>query len=138
MEDKILKDPQIFISKEARDLYDNIKKQDEFEHFDNKDFFMLATMFGYSKKKRKQLKKQDKTQSGFTRERYLSPADISLLKAIAITEEDDVSVVNNIPKIFAIAEEYANGSIDFLKEFIFENPADFSRKFANYLTKASK
>lgn len=138
MEDKILKDPQIFISKEARELYDNIKKQDEFEHFDNKDFFMLVTMFGYSKKKKKQLKKQDKTQSGFTRERYLSPADISLLKTIAITDEDDVSVVNNIPKIFAIAEEYANGAIDFLKEFIFENPGDFSRKFANYLTKVSK
>lgn len=135
METKVLKDPQIFISKEARTLYDNIKKLDEFEHFDNRDFFMLVAMFGYSKGKKKQLKKQDKTQSGFTRERYLSPNDISSLKAIAIDDEDDISVVNSIPKVFAIAEEYANGAIDYLKEFIFKNPADFSRKFASHLSK---
>jgi hypothetical protein len=138
METKTLKDPQIFISKEARALYDNIKKLDEFGNFDNKDFFILAVMFGYSKKKKKQLKKQDRTQSGFTRERYLSPNDISLLKAIAIDDEGDIGVINNIPKVFAIAEEYANGAIDYLKDFIFENPADFDKKFASYLAKLAK
>ena len=138
MENKELKDPQIFISKEARELYDNIKKMDEFEHFDNKDFFMLVVIFGYSKGKKKPLKTQDKTKSGFTRERYLTDTDISLLKAIAITEENDIGVVKNIPKVFAIAEEFANGAIDYLKEFVFENPADFSKKFDSHLAKLIK
>ena len=138
MANNTLKDPQIYISKEARTLFDNMKRNlEEFKNFDNKDFFMLAVLFGYSKGKKKPLKKQDRTKSGFTREAYLSPTDIESLKTIAITTENDISMINKIPKVFSIAEEYANGGISYLKEFVFDNPADFIKKFASRLRKLS-
>ncbi len=130
-----LKDPQIYISKEARFLFDNMKKLEEFKNFDNKDFFMLGTVFGYYYEKRKPMKKSDRTQSGFTRERYLTQTDLDLLKAIAISEENDISLAKKIPDIFSIAEEYANGGIKHLKEFIYDNPADFLKKFNSLLYK---
>ena len=47
MANNTLKDPQIYISKEARTLFDNMKRNlEEFKNFDNKDFFMLAVLFG--------------------------------------------------------------------------------------------
>ena len=63
------------------------------------------------------------------------PKDLSLLQAIAVDSEGNVDVLNDTPRVFAIAEEYANGAMAYLKEFIFENPADFEKKYANYIKK---
>ena len=141
MENKItvdnIKDPQIYISNEADKLFDNIKHYKEFRQLDNKDFFMLALMFGYLNKKRSPLKKQNRTKSGFTRERYLSENDKAVLKTIAIEETGQIEVVNKIMEVFSIAEEFANGGIIYLQKFIFDNPADFAKKFASTLKKLS-
>ena len=136
--DKKIKDPQIFISKEARELFRNMSRRyDEFKGLDNKDLFMLAVIFGYRKGKnsKKNLRKQEKATSGFTRERYLHDNDNSILKAIAVAEEGNVEFIsgNRIPEVYSIAEGYANGGIKDLKEFVFENPASFVKKFSNML-----
>lgn len=139
MENKIIKDPQIFISKEARQLFDNLRKQlEEFKQMDNKDFFMMAVMFGYLNNKKKKLEHSSKTESGFTRERYLSAEDNGVLKAIAITSEKDLCIVNDIVYVYSIAEEYANGGISYLKEFVFEDQASFIKNFASEIKKISK
>lgn len=131
MAKEIIKDPQIFITKEARELFDNIKRSfTEFRQFDNKDFFMLAVMFGYENGVKKPLKPADTEKSGFARERYLLDTDNAVLKAIAISEKKDLEVIGDIKTIYAIAEEYANGGIKFLKEFVFDNPASFVKKYA--------
>jgi dnd system-associated protein 4 len=134
----VLRDPQIYISKEARALFDNMKRLPDFKHFENKDFFILAVLFGYANNKKKPLKKQDRTQSGFTRERYLSDKDKDIIKSICVEDKNDLCIVNDTPALFSIGEEYANGGISFLKDFVFDNPADFSKKLANYLKKFKK
>ncbi|HHT9131939.1 MAG TPA: hypothetical protein ACFYED_05585 [Candidatus Tripitaka californicus] len=139
MESKAIKDPQIFISKEARQLFDNLREQlEEFKQMDNRDFFMLAVLFGYLNNKRKKLEHSSKTESGFTRERYLSLEDNGILKAIAIAGEKDISIVNKIVHVYSIAEEYANGGISYLKEFIFGDQASFIKNFAHEIKKLSK
>jgi len=130
-----VKDPQVFISNKARILFDNMKRLSDFQKFDNKDFFILAMLFGYHKKKKKPLKKTDRTQSGYARERYFSSEDMEFIKAISISETEDLRVVENVPKMFSIAEEYVNGGFEPLKEFIYDNPADFIKKMANELKK---
>jgi len=135
MTPNILKDPQVYISKEARTLFDSMKRMPDFQKFVNKDFFMLAMLFGYHKKRRKPLKRSERTQSGYARERYFFKEDMEFIKAAAISEENDLKVVESVPNMFSIAEEYVNGGISFLKEFIFDNPADFVKKFAGYLKK---
>ena len=139
MENKVIKDPQIFISKETRQLFDTLKDQlDEFKQMDNKDFFMMAVMFGYSNDMKKKLEHSSKTESGFTRERYLSSEDNGVLKAIAIAEEKDISIVADIVRVYSIAEEYANGGASFLKEFVFGDQSSFVKNFANEIKKLSK
>lgn len=136
MGNKIIKDPQIYISKEARKLFDNMKNQlEEFKQMDNKDLFILAVMFGYLNNRKKKLERLKRTESGFTRERYLLPEDNGVLKAIAIFDEKDISIVNNIPHVYSIAEEYANAGIAYLKQFVFDDPASFVKKFASELKK---
>ncbi len=139
METKTVKDPQIFISKGARKLFDNLKEQlDEFKQMDNKDFFILAVLFGYLNNKRKKMESSEKTESGFTRERYLSPEDNGILKAIAISTTKEIEIINDIVSIYSIAEEYANGGINYLKDFIFEDQASFLKNFASEIKKMSK
>lgn len=130
-----IKDPQIYISNQARELFDNMKRLPDFQPFENKDFFILSMLFGFHNDKKKPLKKQDKTQSGYTRERYLSNRDIDFIKSIAVSETEDLRVIEDIPKMFSIAEEFANGGFESLKEFVYDNPADFVKKMANELKK---
>jgi hypothetical protein len=139
MENKMVKDPQIFISKEARKFFDNLKEQfDEFKQMDNKDFFMLAVLFGYLNNKRKKMESSEKTESGFTRERYLAAEDNGILKAIAISTTKQIEIINDIVSIYSIAEEYANGGISYLKDFIFEDQASFLKNFASEIKKLAK
>lgn len=133
MEAKIVKDPQIDISKELRKIFDDMKSYDEFKKLENKDLFILAVIFGYMNGKTKPLVSKDKTDSGFTRERYLSPSDNSILKAIAIADTGSIDIINDMPKIYDIAEQYANGGSNYLKEFVFDDPASFTKKYASML-----
>ena len=134
MDKEIIKDPQIYISKEARKLFDNMQSTlDEFKQLENKELFILALVFGYLNDKRKALHAQETEKSGFTRERYLGDQDNAILKAIAIGHNEDITLITDIPKVYSFAEEYANGGIGYLKEFVFDNPASFIKKFAALL-----
>lgn len=133
MPEKVLKDPQLYVSKEARKVYDKVKSLDEFASFDNKDMFIMAVLFGYRYDCPKELKRTERADSGFTRERYLTDKDNAILKAIAIEKTDSLDVIKDIPRVYAIAEEYANGGISHLKEFVFDDPASLIKKLNNYL-----
>ncbi len=133
MQTKAIKDPQIFVSQELRKVFDDMKKYGEFKTLENKDLFMLAVLFGYLNGKTKPLGSQDKTESGFTRERYLSDKDNAILKAIAIAETGTIDIADDVPKVYAIAEKYANGGTNYLKEFVFDDPASFTKKYASLL-----
>ena len=133
MESKIIKDPQIYISKELRKVFDDMRSYDEFKNLDNKDLFILAVIFGYVHGKREPLASRDRTESGFARERYLSENDNAILKAIAVADTELIEIINDIPKVYSIAEKYANGGKDYLKEFVFDDPASFTKKYASML-----
>ena len=135
MASNTLKDPQVYISNEARTLFDSIKKFPDFQKFVNKDFFMFAMLLGYYQKKKKSLKRSERTESGYARERYFANEDMEFIKAVAVSETGDLRVIESVPAMFSIAEEYVNGGISFLRDLIFENPADFVKKFAGYLRK---
>ena len=129
-----LKDPQIFITREARELFDNMKSRfPEFKSFDNKDFVVLAAMFGVRNKKRKPLRPQDTEKSGFTRERYLSNSEMAVFRALAINEKEDVTIIRDPKYTYSLVEEYCNGGISDLKEFIFGEPGSLSKKLASKL-----
>ncbi|MCW3996663.1 MAG: hypothetical protein NWE98_11025 [Candidatus Bathyarchaeota archaeon] len=92
-----------------------------------KQVFMYALGIGFKNRKRVPLKKR----TGIIPTRALSQTDEAILKAIAICETQTVDILfgENIPTIFKIAEEYANGGIDLLYYQVFNpEPGDIDRR----------
>ena len=139
MTKEVLKDPQIYISKTAKEIFTNMKlSYAEFKHLENKDLLFLAFIFGYVNNKRKPIPKNEMEQSGFTREKYLTDQENAILKAVAIEEKNSIEIIDNIAETYSITEEYANGGIDYLKKFIFADPATTVKKLSAFLKKHNK
>lgn len=83
---------------------------------DKKHIFIMAMVKGFLMKSRKEVKK--KHSGGYFRVEYLLPPEKSLIKAIALYEEKDLTIYSDPKKIYSIAEEYASGGIKYLKDDI--------------------
>jgi dnd system-associated protein 4 len=97
-----------------------------------KSVFMYAMGIGFRNHKRVALKKRTASipYSAFSDE------DLSIIKAIAISEKKSVDVLfgEHIQEMFEIAEEYANSGIDLLGYQVFgPEPGDPDKKMEQYL-----
>jgi dnd system-associated protein 4 len=75
-----------------------------------KDAFIFAASVGWARERRLPLVKRQHV--GFWRS--FDSRDVAMLHAIAIAETGDPAVVGDQGEVIKIAEEYANGGIDFL------------------------
>lgn len=82
-----------------------------------KDLFMFATCLGVKLSVRKQLTRKKEI---FRWAQFDSQTDIPLLKAIAIADTGDVSVLLRRNDILTIAEEYAHAGIYELRASLLE------------------
>lgn len=82
-----------------------------------KDIFMFATCLGVKLGVRRQLTRK---KDIFRWAQFDSQTDIPLLKAIAIADTNDVSVLLRRNEILTIAEEYANAGIYELRASLLE------------------
>jgi dnd system-associated protein 4 len=99
----------------------------------NKGIFILAMALGFSKGKKTPIKKP---YTGHVNYISLTPEERWLLRAIAISEKKDLSVLSgdNQKEIFRIAEEYANGGIKLLyQEIKGEEFGDFIKRLESDL-----
>jgi dnd system-associated protein 4 len=111
------KPDRLYVDKD--DLKDFKLLQDEkdspFYKRENKDVFIMATIMGLKYGARMPVKSKE----GFFREEYLNNDERSIIKAIAISEEKDVSVLNDMEKVYQIAEEFAKAGIRYLRDSVF-------------------
>lgn len=91
----------------------------------NKDVFMMAVMMGVKNGVRLPLKNKE----GFIREEYLTDDERSIIKAIAVNAETNLSILLDAGKMYQIAEEYAAGGIRYLIDSVFE------KKHGSFATK---
>ena len=75
-----------------------------------KDAFIFAASVGWARERRVPLAKRQHV--GFWRS--FDSRDVAMLQAIAIAESGDPAIVGDQGEVIKIAEEYANGGIDFL------------------------
>lgn len=91
-----------------------------------KDQFFVAMALGYNMGKKLKLEKRKE----FFLTQFLNEQDLTLLYALAIDETNDINVVEDLDKVYGIAEEYANAGIRKLytmeKDSAIEN---FSKRF---------
>jgi dnd system-associated protein 4 len=83
-----------------------------------KDLFMWAVCLGYQQNKRRSL--TGKKQTIFRWAQFSPQIDIPILKAIAIADKGDVSVLLSQEEILSIAEEYANAGIYDLRDNVLD------------------
>jgi dnd system-associated protein 4 len=103
---------RFYVQKDKHPLFQRLSQGEDAPFKTMKDVWVLAATLGVHFGRRSQLR--GGTQHvGFWH--YLSlQEDIPVLQAIAVAEEGDVRVLGDRSKVIKIAEEYANGGIDFL------------------------
>lgn len=109
---EVKKVDRIYVDKKDLPDFNKLKeKGSPFENCQNKEIFLAAMVVGYHEGGRIELKNRE----GYFREEYLSDEERTLIRAIAISEMEDLNVVLDEQKIYSIAEEYATGGISLLK-----------------------
>jgi hypothetical protein len=100
---------------------------------DNKEIFIMAMVYGFSNQKRKPLK--EKHSGGYFRVEYLTDQEKTLMKAVAVKATGNLEVLLDPKEVYAIAEEYASGGIDYLKSEVFgRHQGDYTKRFGELLT----
>jgi len=98
--------------------------------------FMMTMALGFKRKSRVPLKKG---KDGLSRLVDFKDYNITLIKSLALKETKDVNVLLNDEEIYKIAEEYANGGIKIIKNFVIgEDPGSYIKKLCTELLEISK
>ena len=107
---------RLSIRKSDRSEYERLKEKDSpLRDRVNKDLFMMTMITGFCENNKVKLDARD----GFIFDNYLTPRDLTIMKAIAIAELDSLSILLDKKQVYSIAEEYAAGGILLLKNDIF-------------------
>jgi dnd system-associated protein 4 len=127
---------RVSIRKSDRKDYDRLKEKDSpFFGKENKDLFILSMIIGFNSGTRLELDKKD----GFVRTEYFSDKEKAIMKAIAISELNDLEILRDKEKVYSIVEEYAASGIKILKEEVFnEDFASFFKKLESDLNNKLK
>ena len=115
---------RIYIDESHHGLYKELTTEKEglLEPFNTmKDLFLCATLVGYQCGERLPL---GKGVGIFSWAQFSAQEDVPTLRALAIAETRDVSVLASRDGLLTIAEEYANGGIVEIQEQVAEMPGN--------------
>ena len=109
----------INVTKKAIQQFQNLKKEKDSLLFNRsaKEVFIMSMTMGFYNDNKIALE----SKKEFVRIEYLNDKEKSLIKAIAVRDEENIDVLLDKKKVYSIAEEYAAGGIqhlidDMLKE----------------------
>lgn len=115
---------RIHIDESHHGLYKELttEKENSFQPFKTmKDLFLFATLVGYLRGEKIGLKKGIGI---FSWAQFSAQEDLPVLRALAIAETGDVTVLASQDELLTIAEEYANGGITEIREQVAEMPGN--------------
>jgi dnd system-associated protein 4 len=109
---------RLFVEKEEVNNFQLLRKEKDSPLYnkENKDVFIMAMIMGLKNGVRLPLKSKE----GFIREEYLNNDERSIIKAIAVNAEANLSVLLDSDKMYQIAEEYAAAGIKYLVDSVFK------------------
>jgi len=103
----------------SRDEYKKLtEKESPLAGKELKHIFLFALAIGYYENLRKELPKQ---KDDLIRIEYLSEEEKCIIKAIAINSCGEINIIMDKKSIYSIAEEFAAGGIEVLKNMISSN-----------------
>lgn len=125
----------ISVDTETRDIYTRLTEMDSspFSGAELNDLFVFAAAFGFNQGLRTEL---GSTHALANRD-ALSDKQKWILKAIALKEVENESILNDGRQIYAIAEEYAEGGIRQLENRA-DKPGDLFKDISNEIIKLNE
>jgi len=93
--------------------------------------FLMAMLTGFMEGKELELGSQ---REGYFRTEYLTDAEKSVIKAIAVQREGGLEVLADKKKVYAIAEGYAAGGLESLKNRILGEHGSYEKELELLLT----
>jgi len=102
---------KFYIDFTDRAIYDKLEKEFP-KKFTKKDLFMFALITGYKSKIRIPLEKRQE----FFWASNLKPEDEIIIKSIAVTENENIDILQDNEKLIGIAQDYARGGISIIKK----------------------
>jgi hypothetical protein len=125
---------RIYIQDSDKEIYDSLKEEAMFSEMGNMQLFALAMMIGYANHTRLQLKKR----FGWVLTANIPEKSLHMMLGLAIAEQGDLSILLDGKGAFTIAEEYANGGINILKEMATGSDAtEFADKLERLIEEAT-
>ncbi len=129
-EPRVSRRDSIHIDPKHHALYSCLTSGDEAPFKTMKDLFMLATSVGFARGRRVPLS----AQREIFRWPVFSPQeDIPVLRAISIAETGDAVAMVDQSQLMNIAEEYANGGIDEVRQEVLDQPGAPRENLVQYL-----
>ena len=104
----------INIDKKDREKYTNLKQDNFFKDFENKDLFFVCVAYGKIYNKKEQIKPVE----GFFRASFLNEEDIALIEIINFSERVPEDVVKSFDEYFNIIEQYAHAGLKILTDVL--------------------
>jgi len=128
------KTDRFYVDKRDLSDFNRLKEKDTpFAGSQNKDVFLAAMVVGYHERARVPLK----TKEGYFMKTYLKEEELALINAIAVAEEKSLNILLDQQKVFSIAEEYAAGGIQLLKERVFSGEyGSYAKKLESELLRS--
>lgn len=129
----------IYIERKVNDsIYENLAKKggenvEDYPFETKKDLFLTAACVGAMNDKFKII--TGATHNPFSGETFNPKTDIPILFALAFKKEHDVEVLLDPKKVIEIAQGWANGGIEILNDFIFDNPGRPLLNFVRFVLK---
>jgi dnd system-associated protein 4 len=133
---------RVFAAKDKADIFNKLsrtKQKDDNWLFDtNKDLFLFALAVGWKHQLRIPLNKRDTEipLSVFQK----STDNIDFIDLVALGETKDVHILDwendeKVEKKLTIAEEYANGGLEILRNKLFNNKTDLRDNLLQFINK---
>ena len=127
---KVTQRDSIHIEPNHHELYSQLTTGSEAPFKTMKDLFMLATSVGFAHGRRTPLSGQREI---FRWPVFSPQEDIPVLRAIAIAETEDTSILVNQDQLLTIAEEYANVGIEDIRRQVADKPGILLESFVYFL-----
>ena len=116
---QVTRQESVHIDSKHHELYTHLTSNNEAPFKTMKDLFMLAANVGFSRGCRVPLSGHREI---FRWPVFSSQEDIPILRAIAIAETGDTTILVDQAQLVMIAEEYANGGIEQIRREVAEQP----------------
>ena len=116
---QVTRQESVHIDSKHHELYTQLTASNEAPFKTMKDLFMLAANVGFSRGHRMPLSGQREI---FRWPVFSSQEDIPTLRAIAIAETGDTTILVDQAQLLMIAEEYANAGIEEVRREVADQP----------------